>query len=78
MQGQEALFSENMPLKEVIEYMKQQATPMPTQENSRTYLQIHQDMFFATGKFGHWREEGCCEGIPSGIQFHRLSYFHRK
>lgn len=79
MHGQEALFSENMPLKEVIKHLKeQQATPMPKQNNLKTHLQRPQDMFMETGEFESRTEEGCCVGIPSGTQFHRLSYFHRK
>lgn len=54
MQGQEALFSENMPLKEVIENFKQhQAATSATQENARTPLQTPPDMILATGECGH-------------------------
>lgn len=52
MQGQTALFSENMPLKEVIKHLKQQqATAMPKQTNLQTHLQRPQDMFMETGEF---------------------------
>ncbi|XP_032751093.1 zinc finger and SCAN domain containing protein 4C-like [Rattus rattus] len=50
MQGQTALFSENMPLKEVIKHLKQQqATAMPKQKNLQSHLQRPQDMFMETG-----------------------------
>ncbi|XP_028637412.1 zinc finger and SCAN domain containing protein 4C-like [Grammomys surdaster] len=50
MQGQEALCSEHMSLKEVIKYLKQQqASLMPTQEKPKTHLQRPQDVFLETG-----------------------------
>ncbi|XP_076783634.1 zinc finger and SCAN domain-containing protein 4 [Arvicanthis niloticus] len=50
MNGQEALFSENMPLKEVITHLEQQrAATTPTQENARALLEIPKDIFLATG-----------------------------
>ncbi|XP_032750348.1 zinc finger and SCAN domain containing protein 4C-like [Rattus rattus] len=48
MHGQEALFSENMPLKEVITHLEQQkAAATPTEENVRSLLAIPKDT--ATG-----------------------------
>ncbi|EDL86638.1 rCG37560 [Rattus norvegicus] len=45
MHGQEALFSENMPLKEVITHLEQQkAAATPTEENVRALLAISTDM----------------------------------
>lgn len=50
MQGQEALFSENMTLKEVIKHLKeQQSFRTTTQEKARTPLQIPQDVVLAAG-----------------------------
>ncbi|CAO2627037.1 Zinc finger and SCAN domain-containing protein 4 [Lemmus lemmus] len=49
MQGQEALFSENMTLKEVIKHLtEQQSFRTTTQENARTPFQIPQDVVLAT------------------------------
>ncbi|XP_041510481.1 zinc finger and SCAN domain containing protein 4D-like [Microtus oregoni] len=51
MHGQEALFTENMTLKEVIERFKeQQLVTASTLENERTHLPISQDMLLATGE----------------------------
>lgn len=59
MHGQEALFSENMPLKEVITHLEQQkAAATPTEENVRALLAISTDM--ATSESEGWTEEGCC------------------
>ncbi|XP_057616540.1 zinc finger and SCAN domain-containing protein 4-like [Chionomys nivalis] len=50
MHGQEALFTENMTLKEVIERFKeQQLVTTSTLENERTPLPISQDRLLATG-----------------------------
>ncbi|XP_038196847.1 zinc finger and SCAN domain containing protein 4D-like [Arvicola amphibius] len=50
MHGQEALFSENMTLKEVIEHFKeQQLATASTLGNERTPLPISQDRLLATG-----------------------------
>ncbi|XP_057616529.1 zinc finger and SCAN domain containing protein 4D-like [Chionomys nivalis] len=52
MHGQEALFTENMTLKEVIERFKeQQLVTMSTLENERTPLPISQDRLLATGEY---------------------------
>ncbi|KAL1791688.1 zinc finger protein and SCAN domain-containing protein 4, partial [Sigmodon hispidus] len=49
MQGQEALFSENMSLREVINILKeQQLGSSLSQENARTSLPIFKDMLLAT------------------------------
>ena len=59
MHGQEALFSENMPLKEVIAHLEQQkVATTPAQENARALLEIPKDVFLAAGESG-WTEEGC-------------------
>ena len=51
MQGQEALFSENMTLKEVIKHLKEQQSFRTTiQEKARTPLQIPRDVVLATGE----------------------------
>ncbi|GAB1291546.1 Zinc finger and SCAN domain containing 4, pseudogene 2 [Apodemus speciosus] len=51
MHGQEALFSENMPLKEVITHLEQQKVPStPAQENARALLEIPKDLLLATGR----------------------------
>ncbi|XP_051017840.1 zinc finger and SCAN domain containing protein 4C-like [Acomys russatus] len=61
MQGQEALFSENMPLKEVITILRQQqSATSPTQEDASTTQQIPQDMSLGTG---HEDSEDSCK-IP--------------
>nr|XP_048282882.1 zinc finger and SCAN domain containing protein 4D-like [Myodes glareolus] len=50
MHGQEALFSENMTIKEVIEHFKeQQLATASTLENERTPLPISQDRLLVTG-----------------------------
>ncbi|XP_041510484.1 zinc finger and SCAN domain containing protein 4C-like [Microtus oregoni] len=49
MQGQEALFSENMTLKEVIKHLKEQSFRTTTREKARTPLQIPRDVVLATG-----------------------------
>lgn len=50
MQGQEALFSENMTLKEVIKHLKEQSFRTTTREKARTPLQIPRDVVLATGE----------------------------
>ncbi|XP_028616869.1 zinc finger and SCAN domain containing protein 4C-like, partial [Grammomys surdaster] len=51
MQGQEALFSENMSLKEVTKLLQQQqSATTPTQENARTQWQTTPDILLATGQ----------------------------
>ncbi|XP_028637259.1 zinc finger and SCAN domain containing protein 4C-like [Grammomys surdaster] len=58
MHGQEALFSENMPLKEVITHLEQQkAATTPTREKARALLEIPKDMFLVTGPEN--TEDGC-------------------
>lgn len=55
MHGQEALFSENMPLKEVITLLEQQkVATTPTQENARALLEIPKDRFLTTGESEGW------------------------
>ena len=66
MHGQEALFTENMTLKEVIERFKeQQLVTASTLENERTHLPISQDRVLATGECQGGIEKGCCVGITS-------------
>ncbi|XP_060242097.1 zinc finger and SCAN domain containing protein 4F-like [Meriones unguiculatus] len=66
MQGQEALCSENMPLKEVITLLKQQQSAItPTQENARTSLQLLQHMSLAAG---HEDSEDSCESPWDAIE----------
>ncbi|XP_060242127.1 zinc finger and SCAN domain containing protein 4F-like [Meriones unguiculatus] len=66
MQGQEALCSENMPLKEVIMLLKQQQSAItPTQENARTSLQLLQHMSLAAG---HEDSEDSCESPWDAIE----------
>lgn len=51
MHGQEALFSENMTLKEVIQRFKeQQLASASTLENERRILPISEDRLLATGE----------------------------
>ncbi|KAL6093134.1 hypothetical protein STEG23_010494, partial [Scotinomys teguina] len=51
MQGQEAFFSENMSLEEVINLLKEQESARTsTQENPRTPLSISQNTLLATGQ----------------------------
>ena len=51
MHGQEALFSENMTLKEVIQRFKeQQLATASTLENERRILPISEDRLSATGE----------------------------
>ena len=51
MQGQEALFPENMSLKEVIKLLReQQSLIAATQQNARTTVQLPQDMLLVKGK----------------------------
>lgn len=51
MHGQEALFTENMTLKEVIERFKeQQLVTASTLENERTHLPVSQERLLATGE----------------------------
>ncbi|XP_052026266.1 zinc finger and SCAN domain containing protein 4F-like [Apodemus sylvaticus] len=58
MHGQEALFSENMPLKEVIAHLEQQkVATTPTQENARALLEIPKDVFSAAGHEN--TDDGC-------------------
>lgn len=58
MHGQEALFSENMPLKEVITLLEQQkVATTPTQENARALLEIPKDRFLTTGHEN--TDDGC-------------------
>ncbi|XP_057616558.1 zinc finger and SCAN domain-containing protein 4-like [Chionomys nivalis] len=49
MHGQEALFSENMTLKEVIKRFKEQLATASTLENERRILPISEDRLLATG-----------------------------
>lgn len=50
MQGQEALFSENMPLKEVIKLLKQQqSATRSTPESAQMMAHINEDTLLATG-----------------------------
>lgn len=50
MQGQEALFSENMPLKEVIKLLKQQqSVTRPTPEDAQMPVDTTQGILLATG-----------------------------
>ena len=50
MQGQEALFSENMPLKEVIKLLKQQqSATRPIPDNEQMPVDTTQDRLLATG-----------------------------
>ncbi|XP_052616389.1 zinc finger and SCAN domain containing protein 4C-like [Peromyscus californicus insignis] len=52
MQGQEALFSETMSLKEAINLLKeQQSSRSSTQETARTPFPVSQDMLLKTGEY---------------------------
>lgn len=50
MQGQEALFNENMPLKEVIKHLKQQqSATSATPRNASMPFDMTQDILLTTG-----------------------------
>ncbi|KAL2762676.1 zinc finger and SCAN domain-containing protein 4 [Daubentonia madagascariensis] len=60
MQGQEALFSENMPLKEVIAHLtKQLSAGTSTGENTGSPFQTPQDTPLETGQGQEDKEDGC-------------------
>lgn len=78
MKGQDALFSENMPLREVIvHFMKQLSAGTPTEENMGTPSWTSQDTSLETGQ-GEWgkpryqRDVVC--GLLLGYNFTELFY----
>uniref|UniRef100_A0A8C3WG16 Zinc finger and SCAN domain containing 4 n=1 Tax=Catagonus wagneri TaxID=51154 RepID=A0A8C3WG16_9CETA len=59
MQGQEALFSENMPLREVIvHFRKHLSTTTPTRENTKPPLWTLQDASVGAGRENEGKENG--------------------
>ena len=67
MQGQEALFCENMPLRQVIiHFTKQLSTGTPTRENAGTTSWTPQDMSLETGQ-SEWAEPRSQRGGPCGL-----------
>ncbi|XP_012509052.1 PREDICTED: zinc finger and SCAN domain-containing protein 4 [Propithecus coquereli] len=60
MQGQEALFSENMPLKEVIVHLtKQSSAGTPAAKNMGSHFRTPQDTPLETGQGQEDKEDGC-------------------
>ncbi|XP_041510483.1 zinc finger and SCAN domain-containing protein 4-like [Microtus oregoni] len=69
MHGQEALFSENMTLKEVIERFKeQQLVTASILENERTHLLISQDRLQETDNFYDRNEGAVSDEIPLDLR----------
>ena len=67
MQGQEALFCENMPLRQVIiHFTKQLSTGTPTRENAGTPSWTPQDTSLETGQ-SEWAEPRSQRGGPCGL-----------
>ncbi|XP_075808493.1 zinc finger and SCAN domain-containing protein 4-like [Microtus pennsylvanicus] len=69
MHGQEALFTENMTLKEVIEHFKeQQLVTVSTLENERTPLPIYQERLLTTDNFHYHTEGAVSDEIPLDLR----------